>query len=114
MSPVLNVGRDPRWGRNYESFGEDPFLISELGAAYIRGVQSGLPTDPPSKYIKVNAAPKHIGVYSVECYKGNYPKCKAMRQSFNSIVDDIDLHETYLPGWKAAVTQAGATGAMCS
>ena len=41
LSPVLNQARDPRWGRSYESYGEDPFAISSLGAAYIRGMQYG-------------------------------------------------------------------------
>lgn len=115
LAPVLNVCRDPRWGRAYESYGEDPFVVAELGKAMVIGLQEGLPTDPPSKYLKINAAPKHIGVYSVECYGGSgYPHCKAMRQSFDSKVDEVDLHETYLPGWKAAVVGASATGAMCS
>ena len=67
-----------------------------------------MPTDLPSKYPKANAAPKHLGGYSVESYHGY------TRQSFNAIIDDVDLHETYLPGWRAAVVQAGVTGAMCS
>lgn len=40
LAPVLDVVRDPRWGRVEETFGEDPFLISRIGTAYVRGVQS--------------------------------------------------------------------------
>ncbi len=40
MSPVIDVSRDPRWGRTYETFGEDPYLISQMGIKYIRGMQS--------------------------------------------------------------------------
>ena len=39
MSPVVDVSRDPRWGRTYETFGEDPYLISQMGVSYIKGMQ---------------------------------------------------------------------------
>ena len=42
MSPVIDVSRDPRWGRTYETFGEDPYLISQMGVAYIQGMQAGV------------------------------------------------------------------------
>ena len=60
LAPNLNVARDSRWGRNYETFGEDPLLISALGTAYINAMQGD---QHPSGYLKVNAAPKHMGVY---------------------------------------------------
>ena len=60
LAPNLNVARDSRWGRNYETFGEDPSLISALGVAYINAMQGD---QHPSGYLKVNAAPKHMGVY---------------------------------------------------
>jgi beta-glucosidase-like glycosyl hydrolase len=40
LSPVLDVVRDPRWGRVEETFGEDPYLVGELGAAYVRGLEA--------------------------------------------------------------------------
>eukprot|EP00665_Eupelagonemidae_sp_cell47_P010640 gene10640-2647_t len=80
----------------------DPTVISVLGSAYTVGMQRGLPGQS-SKYVKIAAIGKHVGAYSVE----------TQRQSFDAIVDPIDLHETYLPGWLAA-GRAGLSGAMCS
>lgn len=65
------------------------------------------------------AVPKHIGAYSVECYNvsggpNNYPRCPIYRSSFNSVVDDIDLHELYYPGWRAAIQDSKAQGVMCA
>jgi beta-glucosidase len=45
LAPVLDVARDPRWGRMEETFGEDPFLITQIGNAYIRGIQGNTLTD---------------------------------------------------------------------
>lgn len=120
MSPNLNVNRDPRWGRNIESFSEDPALLATLGTAYIMGLQAGLPANASaaaSGYLKVFAIPKHLGAYSVECYNRSeeteYPLCETYRNTFNAVVDEIDLRETYFPGWEAAVKEAGAQGVMC-
>ena len=121
MSPNLNVARDPRWGRNLESFGEDPSLIATLGAAYVAGLQAGTPADAAaaaSGYLKVMAVPKHLGAYSVESYSPrgpcSYPNCDVYRASFNAVVDELDLRETYFPAWAAAVGEANASGVMCS
>lgn len=117
LAPNLNVARDPRWGRNYETFSEDPLVIASLGTAYIRSMQGNLSGRQSS--IKINAVPKHIGVYSVDCYNASggdveYPHCPVYRSSFNAIVSSSDLHDTYLTAWKAAVQQGSATGVMCS
>jgi len=121
MSPNLNVNRDARWGRNIESFGEDPALIATLGAAYVTGIQLGTPADAPaaaSGYLKVMAVPKHLGAYSVDSYSPDgpcsYPNCPVYRASFNAVVDEVDLRETYYPGWAAAVSEANASGVMCA
>jgi beta-glucosidase-like glycosyl hydrolase len=121
MSPNLNVNRDPRWGRNIESFGEDPMLISSLGASYIAGIQHGRSggASNANGYLKMMAVPKHLGAYSVECYNASggantYPHCPVYRSNFNSVVDAVDLRETYYPGWQAAVQDASAQGVMCS
>src|SRR5215831_16521142 len=53
-SPNINIFRDPRWGRGQETYGEDPFLTSRLGVAFVTGMQG----DDP-KYIRVVATPKH-------------------------------------------------------
>ena len=65
MSPNLNVNRAPNWGRNVESFSEDPVLIAALGSAYILGIQEGLPANASAaeKYLKIMAVPKHLGAY---------------------------------------------------
>jgi len=57
-TPMINLLRDPRWGRATETFGEDPYLISQLGVAYTRGLQEG----KERKYLKVAACPKHFAV----------------------------------------------------
>lgn len=122
MSPNLNVARAPQWGRNYESFGEDPTVISTLGTYYINGLQKGTTTgNSTTNILKTMAVPKHLGVYSVECYNPtggptNYPNCPVYRSNYDAALDDIDLRETYLKGWAAAFQQANppATSVMCS
>ena len=117
-----NVARDPRWGRSLETFAEDPGLIAALGVAYVDGLQRGLPANASaaaSGFLKIMAVPKHLGAYSVECYNASggansYPRCPTYRSSFNAVVDETDLQETYYPGWEAAVRDAHAQGVMCS
>jgi hypothetical protein len=58
-SPNVNIFRDPRWGRGQETYGEDPYLTSRLGVAFVRGLQG----DDP-KYLKLVATPKHYAVHS--------------------------------------------------
>ena len=121
LAPSMNIARDPRWGRSYESISEDPFTVGVMAAEYVRGMTKGLPKDAASHYIKFGAIGKHIGAYSLECWcpKGIacHPSgkrdCAVQREYFNAIVDPTDLHETYLAGWRAA-GRAGLTGAMCS
>jgi len=65
LCPVLNVARDPRWGRSYESFGEDPTLIGALGSAYVKGLQLGSAADEAarpagSRYIKIASIAKVV------------------------------------------------------
>ncbi|WP_370980362.1 glycoside hydrolase family 3 C-terminal domain-containing protein [Agaribacterium sp. ZY112] len=98
FAPNINIFRDPRWGRGSETYGEDPWLTSRLGVAYIKGMQG----DDP-KYIKVGATAKHYAVHSGP---------EATRHSFNSIVGDKDLYETYLPQFKAAVEEANVYSVM--
>jgi len=58
-SPNINIFRDPRWGRGQETYGEDPFLTSRIGVAFVTGLQGN---DP--HYLKVVATPKHFAVHS--------------------------------------------------
>jgi beta-glucosidase len=90
-SPNINIFRDPRWGRGQETYGEDPFLTSQFGVAFIRGLQG----DDP-KYIKVMACAKHFAVHSGP---------ESERHRFDARPSEHDLHETYLPAFEAAVRE---------
>jgi beta-glucosidase len=90
-APNLNLVRDPRWGRNQETYGEDPFLISQFGVAFIRGVQGD-----DSKYLEALACAKHYAVHD-----GPEP----LRHIFNATPSQQDLYDTYLPAFEAAVRE---------
>ena len=96
-SPNINVFRDPRWGRGHETYGEDPYLTSRLGVAFIRGLQG------EGKYIKAAACAKHFAVHSGP---------EAVRHEFDARVSQKDLWETYLPAFEAAVREAGVEAVM--
>ena len=99
-SPNINIFRDPRWGRGQETYGEDPYLTSRLGVAFVNGLQGDDPT-----YLKVVATPKHYAVHS-----GPEPE----RHRFDAAVSERDLRETYLPAFRATITEAHATSIMCA
>jgi beta-glucosidase len=98
-SPNINIFRDPRWGRGQETYGEDPYLTSRMGVAFVKGMQG----DDPH-YLKVVATPKHYAVHS-----GPEP----LRHTFDVKVSAYDLVNTYLPAFKAAVTAGKANSVMC-
>ena len=85
-SPNINIFRDPRWGRGYETYGEDPYLTSLMGKAFVKGLQGDHP-----KYLKVAACAKHYAVHSGP---------EKERHHFNAVVSKQDLYETYLPAFK--------------
>ncbi|HEY9167543.1 MAG TPA: glycoside hydrolase family 3 C-terminal domain-containing protein [Candidatus Kryptonia bacterium] len=97
-SPNVNIFRDPRWGRGQETYGEDPYLTSRTGVAFVKGLQG----DDP-KYFKVISTPKHYAVHS-----GPEP----LRHEFDAVVSNRDLFETYLPAFRACVTEGGAFSVM--
>ena len=99
-SPNINIFRDPRWGRGQETFGEDPYLTSRLGVAFVKGLQGN---DP--RYFKVIATPKHYAVHS-----GPEPE----RHSFDAKSDERDLRETYLPAFRATIVEGQAYSVMCA
>src|ERR1700730_16484816 len=99
-SPNINIFRDPRWGRGQETYGEDPYLTSRLGVAFVKGLQG----DDP-RYLKVVATPKHYAVHS-----GPEPE----RHGFDAVVDERDLRETYLPAFRAAIVEGKAASVMCA
>lgn len=103
-SPTINLNRDPRWGRNVESPGEDPFVCGSYGSAYTNGLQNGEDPDIPMAAVTL----KHWVAYSVENYKG------VTRHTFDAIVSPSDLANSYFPAWERVVGQAKALGVMCS
>ena len=96
LGPTINLVRDPRWGRAFETVGEDPYLNGTLGAAIIQGVQS----------TGTMAQVKHLAVYNQETNR-NTP-------SDNAIVDTRTLQEIYLPAFQDSVQQGAASSVMCS
>lgn len=99
-SPNINIFRDPRWGRGQETYGEDPYLTSRLGVAFVNGLQG----DDPN-YLKVVATPKHYAVHS-----GPEPE----RHRFDAAATERDQRETYLPAFRATVMEARAASVMCA
>lgn len=97
-SPNINILRDPRWGRGHETYGEDPYLTSRLGVAFIKGLQGEDET-----YIKTAACAKHFAVHSGP---------ESERHTMNVEISKKDLFETYLPAFKAAVQEGKVCGVM--
>ena len=96
-SPNINIFRDPRWGRGHETYGEDPYLTARTGVAYINGLQGKGPV------LKTSACAKHYAVHSGP---------EGIRHSFDAVVSQKDLWETYLPAFEAAVTEAKVESIM--
>lgn len=96
-SPNVNIFRDPRWGRGQETYGEDPFLASVMGCAFVRGLQGA------SEHMKIAACAKHFAVHSGP---------EEIRHGFNAEVSPKDLYETYLPAFEALICDAHAEGVM--
>ena len=99
-APNINIFRDPRWGRGQETYGEDPFLTGRMGTAFVTGMQG----DDP-RYYRVIATPKHFDVHS-----GPEPT----RHKADVIVSKHDEMDTYLPAFRAAITQGKADSTMCA
>ena len=81
-TPNINIFRDPRWGRGQETYGEDPYLTSQIGTSFVKGLQG---TDP--LHLKIASAAKHFVAHSGP---------EATRDYFDAIVDEKDLRETYM------------------
>ncbi|MGQ1783675.1 MULTISPECIES: glycoside hydrolase family 3 C-terminal domain-containing protein [unclassified Saccharicrinis] len=91
-TPNINIFRDPRWGRGQETYGEDPYLTSQIGIAFVKGLQGN-----DGKYLKAAACAKHYAVHSGP---------EELRHEFDAIVSPRDLYETYLPAFEALVKEA--------
>lgn len=100
FSPMLDVARDPRWGRMAEGFGEDTYLTSELGMAMVRGYQS----DDLSAPNTMAACAKHFAGYGAS---------ESGRDYNTTWIPEVQLRDTYLPPFKSAA-DAGAATFMCS
>lgn len=98
-SPVINISRDPRWGRIQECFGEDPYLTGRITVAYVQGLQGSHP-----KYLKVASTLKHFAVNNVE----------TGRHSLSAKVPERILMEYWLPHWKAGIVEGRAQSVMAS
>jgi beta-glucosidase len=96
LGPTINIVRDPRWGRAFESIGEDPYLNGTLGAAEIQGVQS----------TGTMAQVKHFAVYNQETNRNS--------SADNAVVSTEAEQEIYLPAFQDAVQQGAASSVMCS
>jgi beta-glucosidase len=99
-SPNINIFRDPRWGRGQETYGEDPFLAGRLGVAFVKGIQG----DDPN-YFRAIATPKHYAVHSGP---------ETTRHKADVDPSEHDLWDTYLPAFRATITEGKADSIMCS
>ncbi|MGX6604055.1 glycoside hydrolase family 3 protein [Micromonosporaceae bacterium Da 78-11] len=95
LAPTVNIVRDPRWGRAFESFGEDPYLAGQMAVANIQGIQSQGPM----------AQVKHYAVYNQETNRNSIAD--------NAIVTDRAAREIYLPAFETAVKSGEVDSTMC-
>src|ERR1700730_3559382 len=99
-SPNINIFRDPRWGRGQETYCEDPFLTGRMGIAFVDGVPG-----PDLNDLRAVATSKHFAVHSGP---------ESLRHSFNVDPTPRDLEETYLPAFRATVTEGKVQSVMCA
>jgi len=96
-SPTINILRDPRWGRTEESYSEDPYLLSRMAVSFVKGFQGN-----DKKYLKAIATVKHFVANNSEFN----------RHTGSSDMPERQLHEYYLPAFKAAIMEGGAFSVM--
>ncbi len=99
-SPNINIFRDPRWGRGQETYGEDPFLTSQMALAFVKGMQGANP-----QYFKAIATPKHFAVHSGP---------ELTRHQFDAQVSQADLDDTYLYAFRKTLSAGNAYSVMCA
>ncbi|XP_077988489.1 uncharacterized protein LOC144442990 [Glandiceps talaboti] len=102
FSPVINIARHPLWGRNQETYGEDPYLSGEFAKHFVRGLQGNHP-----RYVIANAGCKHFDVH------GGPENVPVSRFSFDAKVSERDWRMTFLPAFHECV-KAGTYSLMCS
>lgn len=96
-SPNVNIFRDPRWGRGHETYGEDPYLTSRMGVAFVKALQG------EGEVMKAAACAKHFAVHSGP---------EAIRHEFDAQASQKDMEETYLPAFEALVKEADVEAVM--
>lgn len=102
-SPTINMARDPRWGREEENYGEDPYLAGELAVPFIRAFQgANYDGTRDTEYLKLVATAKHFAANNYE----------AGRQSTTSFVNEKNMREYYLPAFEACVREGGVKSIM--
>jgi beta-glucosidase len=92
LGPTVNIIRDPRWGRAFETYGEDPYLSGQMASADVKGIQSQ----------GVMASVKHAAVYNIEHPAGSVT------------VDERTLQEIYLPAFQTAIANSAPASVMCA
>jgi beta-glucosidase len=97
-TPNINIFRDPRWGRGQETYGEDPYLTSEIGIEFVKGIQG----DDPN-YMLSMACAKHYAVHSGP---------ESERHRFDAVPSDRDFYETYVPQFERVVREGHVAGVM--
>ncbi len=98
MSPVVDVARDPRWGRMYETFGEDPYLTSRMGVEYIKGMQGD----------------KLRGVACIAKHFLGYAETQGGLNTAATRLNDRELYEVFATPFEAAAVDADVSGMMAS
>jgi beta-glucosidase len=101
LGPNLDLGREPRWGRVAETFGEDAYLNSEIGLAMIKGMQG----DDLRSDRTIISEPKHFAVHGIPQAGGN---------SSPILVGERSAREDHLPSFEKAFRKGGALGTMCA
>ena len=114
--PVLNVNRDPRWGRNGEGGTEDPMLMGEVGKAWTLGLQNG--QDPNHTLVSITI--KHFvansveGLWTEDGEQWGTKNATVGRHTIDANVSKYSLQDYYWPAFRTSIKQGNALGVMCS
>ena len=108
-APVINLAREPRWGRNIETPGEDPYLSGEYAAAFVDGFERN-PLD--TEHIQASACCKHYVANSMESTTNN--GVHHWRNEYNAEISQQDLVDSYMLPFQACVEKGRVSGLMCS
>lgn len=107
--PVVNLVRDPRWGRIQEVPSEDPLLNGVFAVAFTRGMQEGV----DSRYLLAATTLKHFAAYSLEDYY-DVNGIHYTRENINNLVSEFDASDTYFPAFQMGVSPVASGGAQAA